>query len=237
MLKQYGHFFIEPFHYTQYAFSIKGKGKEENQDAFALYHDNNCIIAVVADGLGSAVYSGSGSKLICKITVQVLQETNIYSGISEEIRELWLKNNVHKPSASDTTLKFVKITRDKAVFGGIGDGWISALIGRTYISLDAENTFSNHTDTILSGDLGGKFAVKEAVLSAETSCVFSLSTDGFSEDIDKEKGKLFLENIQKDINTEADQFYKNFETALAGWPVKTNLDDKTVVFVQRKLSI
>ena len=50
--------------YTIISCSVMGEGKIENQDSFEIYHDENQIIVVVADGLGSAIYSKEGSSKI-----------------------------------------------------------------------------------------------------------------------------------------------------------------------------
>ena len=53
--------------YTIVSCSVMGEGKIENQDSIKLYHDENQIIIVVADGLGSAIYSKKGSQKITSL--------------------------------------------------------------------------------------------------------------------------------------------------------------------------
>jgi serine/threonine protein phosphatase PrpC len=234
MVKTYEQFVSEPFSYSQIGFSVKGQGKEENQDRFQFFHNDECVIAVVADGLGSAIYSSHGAELICKITIDILRQTEPVSGIAIKIRNKWLENLRHKPAACDTTLKFVKVEREKAVVGGIGDGWIAFLSGEEYISIVTENSFANQTDTIMSSDLTSKFLVKEINLNDECG-LFLIATDGFSEDIDKSQGQQFLKNIDASLKADAHDFCSKLEKTLNNWPVKTSADDKTVVLLQRKL--
>jgi serine/threonine protein phosphatase PrpC len=236
MVKVHEKFVSEPFFYSQIGFSIKGNGKEENQDNFQFFHNNDCVIAVVADGLGSAVYSRHGSELVCKTAIDILRQTEPISDIALKIRTRWVENIHHKPAACDTTLKFVKITRKKAVVGGIGDGWIAFLSRKEYISLVAENSFANQTDTIMSSDLSGKFIVKEITLNDDCG-LFLIATDGFSEDIDRSQGKQFLENIESSLKIDIQDFCRNLEKTLYNWPAKTSADDKTVIILQREFKI
>ena len=54
-----------------YAFSVMGEGKIENQDSFKIYSDENQVIIVVADGLGSAAYSKEGSQRITEVAIDI----------------------------------------------------------------------------------------------------------------------------------------------------------------------
>jgi serine/threonine protein phosphatase PrpC len=232
MVKVIEQFSSGSFNYSWLGYSIKGSGKEENQDAFAFFYDDNCVIAVVADGLGSAIYSSHGAKVLCTTAIETLKKTESTSNLAIAMRNRWIDNLQHKPAACDTTLKFIKITNEKAVMGGIGDGWLAFLSGSEYISLSAENSFTNQTETIMSSDLLNKFIVEKISIS-EDGALFLIATDGFSEDIDKTQGKSFLENIGFSLDTDADEFCANLENTLDNWPVKTNSDDKTVVLLKR----
>ena len=116
-------------------------------------------------------------------------------------------------------------------FGGIGDGWIALGGPDRYRDLVATNTFSNQTDSILSFDITEKFVV-ESVPAGDYSTLL-ISTDGFSEDVEKESGKEFLEEIEKQITLSQENFEMDLETTLENWPVQTNCDDKTIVIIQR----
>ena len=56
--------------YSVVSCSVMGEGKIENQDSLKIYHDENQIIIVVADGLGSAIYSKEGSSKIVSIATK-----------------------------------------------------------------------------------------------------------------------------------------------------------------------
>ena len=61
-----------------------------------------------------------------------------------------------------------------------------------------------------------------------------ISTDGFSEDIDKENGKPFLSAVSEQLRIDSEAFKEEIEDTLSHWPVETNRDDKTVVFIERE---
>ena len=77
--------------YTLIPCSVMGEGKIENQDSFEIYHDENQIIIVVADGLGSAIYSKEGSSKIVSIAIRLLSERHDLSNIAFDIQAEWKK--------------------------------------------------------------------------------------------------------------------------------------------------
>ena len=58
-----------------------------------------------------------------------------------------------------------------------------------------------------------------------------IATDGFSEDINKEDSFEFLKQAENEIKEDIGIFATDLEETLSNWPVQTNRDDKTVVFV------
>ena len=115
------------------------------------------------------------------------------------------------------------------VYGGVGDGWISIKSdkGLVLVNMVAENTFSNQTDSILSFNLKEKFSVNKYELS--DSLVGLVSTDGFSEDMDKDNSFGLLDGIDKELANNEESFIEDTKNTLLNWPVETNRDDKTVV--------
>mgnify|MGYP003312965801 FL=1 len=75
--------------YTIVSCSVMGEGKIENQDSMKLYHDENQIIIVVADGLGSAIYSKEGSQKITSLAVEILDKRNDLSEIAVDLQSEW----------------------------------------------------------------------------------------------------------------------------------------------------
>ena len=210
-----------------YAFSVIGEGKIENQDSFQIYSDENQVIIVVADGLGSAAYSKEGSQRITEVAIEILSNTDDYSSIYLNILNEWKKELEGNINQYDTTLKFLKIINDKIIYGGVGDGWISIKSDKGLVNMIAENAFSNQTDSILSFNLKEKFTVNEYGLS--DNLVGLVSTDGFSEDMDKDNSIGLLDGIDKELASNEESFIEDTKNTLLNWPVETNRDDKTVV--------
>lgn len=223
--------YLENVEYHIVVISAIGQGKSENQDSVSLCYTDKSISMAIADGLGSAVHSREGSEIISKITCEMLKD-----GIEKfdilKLKAQW--KNIVKTDYDkyDTTLKFIHIDNNMISYGGIGDGWIGAKIGNKIVSLEAEHVFSNHTDTILSANLSSKFKVfKENNVS---SFIMIMATDGFSEDIEKSELSQFLEGIELEIIHNKKQFADENEKLLLNWPIVTNTDDKTVVFIVRR---
>lgn len=212
-----------------YAFSVIGEGKIENQDSFKIYSDENQVIIVVADGLGSAAYSKEGSQKITEVAIEILSNTDDFNGVYLNILNEWKKELEGNINQYDTTLKFLKIKNDMIVYGGVGDGWISIKSdkGLVLVNMVAENTFSNQTDSILSFNLKEKFSVNKYELS--DNLVGLVSTDGFSEDMDKDNSFGLLDGIDKELANNEGLFIEDTKNTFLNWPVETNRDDKTVV--------
>lgn len=69
--------FCETVHVGNHSFeiigdSIDGSTDKVNQDSFGFYHDDECLIVAVADGLGSAPLSQIGSECIVETIIEVL---------------------------------------------------------------------------------------------------------------------------------------------------------------------
>lgn len=210
-----------------YAFSVMGEGKIENQDSFKIYSDENQVIIVVADGLGSAAYSKEGSQRITEVAIEILSNTDDFNGVYLNILNEWKKELEGNINQYDTTLKFLRIKNDVIVYGGVGDGWISIKSDKGLVNMVAENTFSNQTDSILSFNLKEKFSVNEYELG--DNLVGLVSTDGFSEDMDKDNSFGLLDGIDKELASNEESFIEDTKNTLLNWPVETNRDDKTVV--------
>ena len=218
--------------YTIISCSVMGEGKIENQDSVKIYYDENQIIVVVADGLGSAIYSKEGAQKITSLACSILAEATDLSELAPELQKKWKADLEGNLNLYDTTVKFIKITKNDVCYGGVGDGWIAFNAVTGYVEMTSSNSFSNQTDTILSFDLKSKFRIEK--LSTEALQTALIATDGFSEDMDKENGKSFLSAVSEQIRTDSEVFRQEIEDALNHWPVETNRDDKTVVFIERE---
>ena len=216
--------------YTIFAFSVMGDGKLENQDSFDYYFDDSQIVVAVADGLGSATFSKEGSSLIVKLLISLITEGVPYEKIALELLKRWKNTLNSNLNLYDTTIKFIHLKDGSIVYGGIGDGWIALNYNKELISLNNNNAFSNQTDSILSFDLKNKFTIIKANEKDLLNTI--IATDGFSEDIEKDSGKPFMDDIYKQIAKNSHEFEEDMITTLNDWPIKSNKDDKTVVFLQ-----
>ena len=104
--------------YTIVSCSVIGEGKIENQDSMKLYHDENQIIIVVADGLGSAIYSKEGSQKITSLAVEILAKRNDLSEIAVDLQSEWKEELSGNLNLYDTTVKFIKITETDVRWSG-----------------------------------------------------------------------------------------------------------------------
>lgn len=221
---------IEGVPYTIVYASVIGKGKEENQDSIRVYFDDDKAIVVVCDGLGSARFSAEGSRKASSILLDFLKEEEIdYEAMPMSVLREWMKSVSGNPNLYDTTLKFIRISKDKVDFGGVGDGAIDILSDGKFHHFSPEHTFSNQTDTLMSFDLKKTFWRKEFPAKGFLSGM--ISTDGFSEDLDANAEKQFLRESASAVLKDPISFEADLEATLRDWPIKTNLDDKTVAFI------
>lgn len=210
------------------ACSVIGNGKIENQDSVEIRNTNDGIIVVVADGLGSAAYSKEGSERAVKITADLLEKED-FEDLPEKILINWKKNLQGNLNQYDTTVKFIYISSTKVFVGGIGDGWISLKNNMEVKNFIENNVFSNQTDTILSFDLENRFWINE--YEKDEFDALLISTDGFSEDIEKDNAFEFLSQVKIEMINNLDVFALDLDNTLLNWPIKSNRDDKTVVFI------
>jgi len=218
--------------YSIIACTVIGDGKLENQDSYDYYFDDEQMIITVADGLGSATFSKEGSSKIVKLLIEIIREEISYEDIPLELLKRWKKAVNGNLNLYDTTIKFIHIKNGNVRYGGVGDGWIAMNTVNELISLTTTNTFSNQTDSILSFDLKNKFTINQIEENEVLNML--ISTDGFSEDIEKENGKAFMDDIHKQVSTNSNAFEEDIINTLNNWPVESNKDDKTVIFVQRE---
>lgn len=230
-MKEIKEIIIGDYQYLVIGVSVIGKKKTENQDSFLLSSDKASLTITVADGLGSAPFSREGAIKICNLCQNMLL-SNVDNNAILELKEKWKQSVKSDFDKYDTTIKFLKISGNEVLFGGVGDGWICLSSGKDIVSLEAPHTFSNQTDSILSIDLLSKFSINRVSITGEF--VGLVSTDGFSEDIDKKNATEFLNEIKTNASNDINGFAEEMENSLKNWPVETNCDDKTVVFIVRK---
>lgn len=210
--------------------SASGRVDKVNQDSFGYYFDDRCLIVAIADGLGSAPLSHFGSRAAIDSVFKVMPKSspgNIWRHIFENW-ELSIDGELEK---YDTTCKFVCIREDRVIIGSIGDGWIGMLNTDGYCELENTNSFTNRTDSLCSQNMLEKASILECDI--QDIMAFGLSTDGFSEDLDRNSRGEFLHDAYGTMSGSFSDMYSELCSALHNWPVKTNGDDKTAVLIRK----
>jgi serine/threonine protein phosphatase PrpC len=215
--------------FTVIAASVKGSYHETNQDSFLISKTNNKLCISVADGLGSAIKSEIGSKKACE-TVSTLMLSSDTKPTLKEIIMSWKDTLEGNILAYDTTLNFCVLSQESFRIGKIGDGSLFLLIDNKYEECENDTKFLNQTDSLLS--CSDEKGLQEREYVKFNECTILLSTDGFSEDIIPEKRNILLKEFSKNIDENPYEFANDLEAMLIDWPVKTNMDDKTVVIIR-----
>ena len=210
--------------------SVNGSEEKVNQDSYGYYCDGDSLIVVVADGLGSAPLSQIGSEAVVLAAIEVLSEPEP-GNIWRHIFETWMSEIDGPLEQYDTTCKFIRIRDDKVIIGSIGDGWLGMMNVEGYSELENNNVFTNRTESICSQKLMDKAYTAEYDLDQLYS--FGVSTDGFSEDFDRESRSEFLRDVCENMANDIQTTYGEIRAVLADWPVKSNKDDKTVILVRK----
>ncbi len=221
---------IGPHTYNLLGFSVCGRPDKINQDSFGFLHKDDCIVAVIADGLGSAPLSQIGSRNMVETVFEIMsgpEPVDVWGQISET----WRSSLQGEPEQYDTTCKFVCIRNENVIMGSIGDGWLGFADTNGYHELDNEPMFTNITSSICSQNM-----VEKATLIVSDACdtpMMGMSTDGFSEDLDKDSRCNFLHDIMETVVVDPKGLYSEITATMHNWPVESNKDDKTLVLIRR----
>ena len=128
------------------------------QDAIKYFEDNDRIIAVIADGLGSRRKSAEGARLICKLiaeemlTKKLPLQSNDIESINNWYRYLEEKDKVHDDYCTTCSFAIIDKNTKQISLGQLGDSPIFVCIdNKVVVEMMQEKEFSNLTDC-----LGGK---------------------------------------------------------------------------------
>ena len=206
------------------------------QDAIKYFEDEDTIIAIVADGLGSKSLSSEGAKLICKLIVNELKtKSTPLESDDIESPNLWYKHLEKKKCKIDdycTTCSFVFINKKiKKIYAGqIGDSPIFICTDdKPVVEIRQQKVFSNITDC-LGGQTKNKFVVQH--FSFTSSLKVLLASDGFGDELNGSSlNSLFnylASKYQKySHNTRSRLFKKEIENTVG----KINNDDKSAIYI------
>lgn len=221
---------VGPHTYNLLGFSVCGSPDKINQDSFGFLHEDDCIIAVIADGLGSAPLSQIGSRNMVRTIFEIMSEPEPVD-IWKQISETWKSSLQGEPEQYDTTCKFICIRDENVIMGSIGDGWLGFTDKNGYHELDNESIFTNVTSSICSPDM----MEKATLIISDTSEIpmIGISTDGFSEDLDENSRCDFLHDTMDILAINPRGLYSEIITTMHNWPIESNKDDKTLVLLRR----
>ena len=219
---------VNDMQYKIIAISVQGDKEKNNQDYFKIYCDSDNLIVSVTDGLGSARMSEYGSRYACEECENLLKNSEKFN--FDKFFANWNARIEGNILDYDSTLKFIKIDNSSIYLWKIGDGWTALFKEGELIELENKENFLNRTDSILS--VGANQSWKDMTCEKCDNFICVLATDGFSEDIIKNNSKEFLCEVKNEMDNNFEKFAYDLENFMINWPLKTNLDDKTVVFIR-----
>lgn len=172
------------------------------QDSVRIHEDDACIIAALADGLGSLKYSALASMTATATACQWLSLASqedlmldtkasedrfreaFSATVSDAVRKVAESNGI-KPKSMDCTLAFVFISkiRDFALAGMIGDSAVCVISKDTSIALADSGSFSNGTRAVQDRDAGEHMLLRRIDLQEDRVVGFILTSDGLDNEI------------------------------------------------------
>lgn len=172
------------------------------QDSIQIHEDDYCIVAALADGLGSLKYSALASQAATTAACQWLaaagvdklmletpkQEqhfrTAFTEAVSTAVRKAADQNSI-KYKALDCTLAFVYISkvRDHALVGLIGDSAVCVIAEDASFSITDSGSFAGGTRAVQDPDAGEHMLLKKCSVHTQKILGFILTSDGLDNEI------------------------------------------------------
>lgn len=228
------------------------------QDAFFFREVDNCLVAAVCDGAGSARLSHEGSTLVTRVFVELMAAQSAYWGEEEEsfrrlvtgvidrIRyqiTLLAGENATQPTDYAATLVAAVITRTGGWLIHIGDGVAVARMpgdegetGESILSLPDNGEYANQTWFVTSPDWAAHLRLTRLPAPPELLALMSDGAEPFA--MSKGGAGLFPPFIDPVVNYLSTQDEKTGSAALMGTlsdprtHAITN-DDKTLLLALR----
>ena len=205
------------------------------QDAIKYIEDNETIIAVVADGLGSKKHSDKGARLICRLVGKDLKiqrpPLTCEEVVSHKRWVEYLKAKKFDPNDFCSTCSFVIIdkTQRNISVGQIGDSPVFLKLDKEpIVELKPEKEFSNTTEALGSSDIQFRlwnYRYKE-------SANIMITTDGIGDELDS--GALdhmftYLSETYKHLSPQyrSRRFRKEIMSTIGN----VNSDDKSIIYI------
>lgn len=219
--------------------SCKGPSKDHiYQDYVSVFESETCLMAVVADGLGSVVSSSRGSALICQILTEVAPIIDwrihnipelLNTSVSEWYRRLESKGVASHDCCTTCSAVIINKINSIAYFCNIGDSPVFYRIDEGKVNIMAsDKEFLNETDCI-GPSVHPTFSVIEKKFVRRID--FLISTDGFGDEVVLETADSLFDYLKARYSRIKE---KKRNPALKIELVTTmqtkNNDDKSIIF-------
>lgn len=209
------------------------------QDAIKYYENDERIIAVVADGLGSKRHSAYGARLICRLISEEMKSVVLpIESFKIKSVDFWyscLKNKGANIDEYCTTCSFAVIEKNRRMIGvgQIGDSPIYARIDtQDVITLRQEKVFSNIT-ACLGENEKQMFAVRNYSFSSNFNLL--VSSDGLGDELNTQNmDSMFSYLSDKYENYKPKSRSRKFTKEIKSTIGKVNNDDKSAIYIWSK---
>lgn len=208
------------------------------QDHLRVFESETCLMAVVADGLGSVASSSRGSELICQILSRIVSNIDwrihdipgiLNISVSEWYRRLEAKG-VH-PRDCCTTCSAIIVNKSDSVvyFCQIGDSPILYRIDDGMVNaLSVEKEFLNETDC-LGPSARPSFSIIEKHFC--NGIDFLVATDGFGDEIIPEAADSLFDYFKAKYSKIKEKKRNSLlKIELVETMQDKNNDDKSIIF-------
>ena len=196
------------------------------QDSVLIFENDNCIVAALADGLGSLKYSEvaaqTATETVCKCFLELsnpLVEFETKKDLAKHILDASVVNIQNKAkemgiplNEMDCTLMFVCVlkTTNYAIIGRLGDSAVCVIANPKSIAINDGNKSANGTNAILDKDAIEHFDIRIIDLDKNNIQGFILSSDGL-------ENELYMKGSDH-VNKNAELYFKVFCQLLCAWP-------------------
>lgn len=219
-----------------YYTSVKGPKKEKLQDAIKVINQQEYALIIVADGLGSAMYSDYGAQQALIAVEKAVEQWRVLKKkkvpiLIQLIHFFWnllIADSDFEKKDCLTTCLFSLIDRknNQVVLAQLGDGLIF------YESNDEISILKSIEEYNFTKSLGKSKAFNDwniRILNYTGDFKLLIATDGISEDIEESKEKEFTDYLLKEILKMKRKRRNNYlKEKIENWPTKFHSDDKTI---------
>ena len=222
------------------------KQKLPMQDSHYLYLSGKCFIAAISDGLGSKSHSDFGSKTACRLFVKlakkwVFKQEKVIEVFASDFVKKWVSKIQNSPfEVKDCAATFLGAInfQNTLYLLQLGDGMISCQFEdekKSVVMSDSkEESFSNMTRALKENVFPEAWNIK-TISSGDLKSVF-LCSDGISDDLQQGADMAFVSELTNQYMTKSSRkIKKDMRNWISNWPVPRHSDDKTAVFVCRKV--